>query len=93
MYVQRNIEASSCYHCCSGKAMSIIHSECLSVALDIQHAMRMRHAICGLAPLQNFPTLSQKTARFSKNMLLSTKFVFCFSIQLLSEAFLILKIN
>jgi len=31
IYVQRNTEARSCYHGCSGKAMSITYSECLCV--------------------------------------------------------------
>jgi hypothetical protein len=44
-----NIEALSCKHCFSEKQISIKHSECVSVALCIQHAMRMRHIfICGL---------------------------------------------
>ena len=30
-------------HCCCGKAVRIIYSGCVSVALVIQHAMRMRH--------------------------------------------------
>jgi hypothetical protein len=42
MYVQRNIEARSCNHCCSGKTMGITRPEFVSVALGIQHAMRMR---------------------------------------------------
>ena len=29
-------------HCCSGKAISITYSECVSVALVIKHPMRMR---------------------------------------------------
>jgi len=50
MYVQHNIEARSCNHCCSEKAVSITYSECVFVALLTQHAMRIRHTvICGLS--------------------------------------------
>jgi hypothetical protein len=45
MYVERNIEARSFNHCYSGKAISITYSEYVSVALGIQHAMRMRRII------------------------------------------------
>ena len=31
MYVQRNIEARSSNHCCTGKAISIRYSECMFV--------------------------------------------------------------
>jgi len=49
VYVQRNIEARSCNHCFSGKAMSVTYCEPVMVALVMQHAMRMHHVvICGL---------------------------------------------
>ena len=37
MYVQRNIEGRSHNYCSSGKAITITYSECVSVALFIQH--------------------------------------------------------
>ena len=55
MYIQRNSEAHSCKHCCSGKAVStsITYSECVVVALGTQHTMRIRHmVICGCLGLQ-----------------------------------------
>jgi hypothetical protein len=46
----RNIEALSRTHICSGKAVSITYSECVSVALDIQQEKRIRlNSICGLS--------------------------------------------
>ena len=46
---ERNIEALS-GNSCLGKAMRIKYSECVSVVLVIQHAMRMRHVvICDLS--------------------------------------------
>ena len=48
MYLRRNIEALSCNHSCSGKAISITYSEIAFVDLGIELAMRMLHiAICG----------------------------------------------
>ena len=49
-YVYRNIEARSCNQCGSGRAIIITQSGYVFIALDIQHAMRMRHVvICGLS--------------------------------------------
>ena len=49
MYIWRSIEARTCNHCCSGKAISIIYSERVFVALRIQHAMCSHYiVICGL---------------------------------------------
>ena len=50
MYVLRNIKERSCKHCGSGKPISITYSECVFVALGIQHVMSLRHIlICGLS--------------------------------------------
>jgi hypothetical protein len=45
MYVQRNTEARRRNHSRRGKAVTIKYSECMFVALVIQHAMRMRRVI------------------------------------------------
>jgi len=46
---KRIVKARSRNHCCSGKAISITYSECVIVALGIQHAKRMLHIIiCSL---------------------------------------------
>ena len=42
MYVGRYIEALSRIHCSRGQELNIIYSECMSVALVIQHAKRVR---------------------------------------------------
>jgi hypothetical protein len=38
---KRNIKARSCNDFCCGKAISITYSECVPVALIMQHAKRM----------------------------------------------------
>jgi len=42
---KRNIDERSHNHCCRERAASIIYSECVSVALVMQHAMRMRRTV------------------------------------------------
>ena len=39
MYALRNIDAPPCNHFCSGRVISITYSECMFVALSIQHAI------------------------------------------------------
>jgi hypothetical protein len=70
---KRNIKTRSRNHCCLGKAISLTYSECVSVALDTQHAKRMRHII--LSPvaslaLQYFSTVSHKRHDFRKKSFL-----------------------
>ena len=90
--VQRYTEARSHNQCCHAKAISITYSECLSVALVIQHAMRMRRIILSVAspPAPFFPPhLINGTTFISTS--LNTKCVFWFSLQILSETFLFLR--
>jgi hypothetical protein len=48
-YVQLSTKAPSCSHCCRKEAFIITFSECVLVALSIQHAMRMGYIVtCGL---------------------------------------------
>ena len=65
---------------------------CVCLALFIQHAMRMRHiVICDLSGSTILFHIIWQTARFSKKKVFETKCVFWFSLQFLSETFLILR--
>jgi hypothetical protein len=46
---KRHIEARPHNNTCREKAVSITYSECVFVALSIQHAMRLRYIVCGLS--------------------------------------------
>jgi hypothetical protein len=87
--LSRNIEARSCNHCCRAKSVNITYSEYVFVTVVIQRAMRMRRIILSsVASLATpyFPTLSHKRRPFRKKVI-EFKFVFLFSLQLLSERF------
>jgi hypothetical protein len=78
---------------CRGKSISITYSECVYVALVIQHAKRMRRiklsAVACLAVPFTFTYLINGK-NFVK-MFLSIKYLFWFPLQLLFEIFLILR--
>ena len=73
MYVSRNMVARSRKCCCRAKARRISYSECLSVALVIQQAKRMRRNTrmlpsvdCPAVPY--FSTLSHKLNDFREKV-------------------------
>ena len=91
---QRNIEKRSCSLICCGKAVTITYSALVFVALVTQLSMNMYHAFFGglFGSTIFFPYYLINGTIF-ENPLLKIKCVFCFSLQLLSETFLILRRN
>ena len=88
MYVQRNTEALSLNRLCRGKAISIRYSECVFVALVIQHAKSMRLLYCHLWPVRlhnRFCHYLLNGTIFLKKMSLNIKRVFRVSLQFSSE--------
>ena len=80
-----------CIHCCSGKALSITYSECVFVALVIQHAMRIRHIILSVScpSVSYFSTLSDKQQDFKEKF--KREVYVLISSSTLSETFFILR--
>ena len=82
LYIQRNIEARSCSHCCSRIAISITYRECVFVALGTQHALRMHHTVLpsvACPALLYFCTFSHKRYDLRKTKLFNIKCVLIFS--------------
>jgi len=72
VHVYGNIEEFSRNHFDRAKAISITYSECVSVALVIQHAKLMSHVIMSSVAclvLQYFSTLSHNRCDFRKKSL------------------------
>ena len=72
-----NIDARSCNHCYSGKAISLTQSVCVFVALGTQHATLMyRIVICGLpCSMIIFHIILQMVQSSKKETLLILKYV------------------
>ena len=71
-----NTDARSRNHCCSVKAINITYSECVSLALVIQHAQRLRRILLSsmtCRTVQYSSTSSHKRHEFRKRKLLDTK--------------------
>jgi len=90
---KRNIAVRSRRYCCRGKAISIADSECVSVALESQHTMRMHRIIvlpvASLA-LQYFSTFCHKRHNFRKQFIEHKIYFLIFSTNA-PKAFLIVR--
>jgi hypothetical protein len=79
MYALGNIEVRSCNHCCCGKGISVTQSECVFVALVMQHVMRMFHIAMSPVLLYSiFPHFLIKGTVFEKKTLLNVNVCFDF---------------
>jgi hypothetical protein len=84
-------EACSCNHFCCVKAISTTYYECVFVALD--SSMQCAYAICDLWPVQLYKIFPYYfiNGTILLKILPNIKCVFWFSLQLVSETFLILR--
>jgi hypothetical protein len=94
MHVQRNTDARSCNHCCRWEAIRFIEYECVFEYLYNQYAKRMRRFVflsVACLAYHIFP-FHLTNGKFLEKTLLNMRCVFGFSVQVLSEIFLILRI-
>ena len=70
MLLKKTSNVGSRNHCYGGKAISITYSECVSIALRIQHTKRMRRIMLSVACqlVQYFSTLSHKRHDFREKV-------------------------
>ena len=87
---KRNTGARSRNHSCRGKAIRITYSECVYVALVIQHAMRMRRMIFSSV---DCPACYIFAQYLINGTILHIKCVSILSTTSFSETFLILRRN
>ena len=90
MYVYCNINARSYSYCCNGTGVLLILNVCLQLLVSSTQWTCVILSSLACPALQYFTTLSHKRHDFRKESY-RTQNVFWFSLQILSEIFLVMK--